>query len=397
MPNITWNLAYAKVYHFFWHIPMYRSVFAFLAGACCVLCGYAQGGIHPSVGGVQESQESVELVELWLMGDSEDDDVLFRYIQDVAVDSRNRVYAADYGHKALSVFSDTGALLLEIGRAGQGPGEFESVNDVFVGAADTIFVWDFNQRRVSTFAPDGYGIVETVAVQGGLNTIPHYLIGVTADAFVFGYIYGLKDGEDNQATRGVDVHLVDRKSGVILDHQALARFPDMSQLVDERKDGSISVTRMPFRGKPQLDVSLKGHIYLAHGEASTVAVASAEGVVLDTIKWSFDPVPVTSSDYDDAVKGRSKRYRSLVRDRLPKTKPAFQQLVVDDQERLWLQQNAPYGASVTTCVILKSDGTHVDTVDIPVNLHLWAVRNDRAYGVLTAEDGKQMLVAYAIK
>ena len=71
-----------------------------------------------------------ELEELWRIGGSEKDEVLFGYVRDVAVDSKGIVYAADFQHSSVYAFSSAGALVSEIGRKGEGPGEFDQLSSL---------------------------------------------------------------------------------------------------------------------------------------------------------------------------------------------------------------------------------------------------------------------------
>lgn len=70
-------------------------------------------------------------------------------------DGFGRILAvADPPHEIVR-FSTDGAEDAVIGRAGQGPGEYRGIHNLFVGLADSIFVIDSGLSRVSVLSPDG--------------------------------------------------------------------------------------------------------------------------------------------------------------------------------------------------------------------------------------------------
>lgn len=65
------------------------------------------------------------LTEVFRIGDEvAGDTVLFSGSLEVTVDSRGQLYVTDRAVAGIWVFSNTGALIRRIGRAGEGPGEF---------------------------------------------------------------------------------------------------------------------------------------------------------------------------------------------------------------------------------------------------------------------------------
>jgi hypothetical protein len=80
--------------------------------------------------------------------------VLLRYTARLARDSRKRYFVAPvHDDLAFAVFDSTGHLAALIGKGGSGPGEFQSLNAVRIGAGDTVFVLDRSEGRVSVFSP----------------------------------------------------------------------------------------------------------------------------------------------------------------------------------------------------------------------------------------------------
>ena len=77
-------------------------------------------------------------------------------------DSRGRWWVVNYGgrHNVL-VFDAQGKLLKKIGRKGAGPGEFEHLGTLAIGAGDTVHAIDFGQARRSVISPTTLTIVRS--------------------------------------------------------------------------------------------------------------------------------------------------------------------------------------------------------------------------------------------
>jgi hypothetical protein len=84
-----------------------------------------------------------------------DDTSLFSEINDFEVDAANRIWAYDYQGRRMFLFDTAGKLVRRVGRQGSGPGEFSSGNGI-VALADTgIAMLDAQNSRVSFFASNG--------------------------------------------------------------------------------------------------------------------------------------------------------------------------------------------------------------------------------------------------
>jgi hypothetical protein len=75
-------------------------------------------------------------------------------IRDVTLLSDGAIAVADAAQRIL-VFGPDGSHLRTIGREGQGPGEFTSLQSLHVLGGDTILAYDYRQRRASVFDRDG--------------------------------------------------------------------------------------------------------------------------------------------------------------------------------------------------------------------------------------------------
>jgi len=101
----------------------------------------------------------------------------FGNIWDADLDSRGRIYVADYGQAQVTVFDNNGRYLRTIGRRGSGPGEFQNPMQIAVGPGDTLLVFDIGLRRLSKFAPDGayvgQEVLEHISAANDIEFLPN--------------------------------------------------------------------------------------------------------------------------------------------------------------------------------------------------------------------------------
>ena len=69
--------------------------------------------------------------------------------------SDGRIVVANGGTSELRFFGPDGKWIKSVGRRGAGPGEFESLGWLDVGAGDTLRTYDWDLRRLSVFSPAG--------------------------------------------------------------------------------------------------------------------------------------------------------------------------------------------------------------------------------------------------
>ncbi len=81
------------------------------------------------------------------------DEYLFEVISDVAVDSDYNIYVVDNKACMVRVFTENGTHLRDIGRKGQGPGEFEYPVEIQITSDNELFVAGF--RYIIYFSREG--------------------------------------------------------------------------------------------------------------------------------------------------------------------------------------------------------------------------------------------------
>jgi hypothetical protein len=84
-----------------------------------------------------------------------DPEYLFSEITDLDVDDDGNIYAIDLKGDNIRVFDKNGHFLREIGRHGQGPGEFSGAGNLHVGSNGEIMATSEGSRSIKYFSKDG--------------------------------------------------------------------------------------------------------------------------------------------------------------------------------------------------------------------------------------------------
>ncbi len=82
---------------------------------------------------------------------NEPENIIFYLLIDIATDSNNNIYVLDIKEKLIYLFNEAGIYQKSIGRAGQGPGEFQRPVSIYIDPKDTIYILDAGNRRVEMF------------------------------------------------------------------------------------------------------------------------------------------------------------------------------------------------------------------------------------------------------
>ena len=345
------------------------------------------------------ASKNIELIELWRIGDSEDDEVLFSRLLDnsIAIDSEGQIYVADWGPNVY-VLDSGGRLVTTMGTRGSGPGEFEAATGVFVDPMDEIFVFDLQQRRLTGFSSGGSEISLIQSLWGSELSFPSQLVGVDSTGFYIAYrspYSGSGKGLDRlEAPRTVDLHFVDRNGR--RDPAPIVTLPNKKSVVMQDRWGGFSVYQAPFPPEPRMLMSQVGLFYTGFGGSLDINVRTVNGKVVRELHRNHKPIPVTARELEEFFEGSSSEFQKKAGS--PEFKPAFQYFEVDDAENLWVKLSSPEGAALATWIVIDSySNEQLASVQLPNAVRLEAIRGGRAYAVHTVEGEAPFIIAFQIK
>ena len=345
------------------------------------------------------------LTEVFRIGDeTAGDTVVFGGDLEVAVNSRGQLFVTDRQVVGIRVFSNTGALMQRIGRGGDGPGEFRSTPLIHVGPKDTVYALDTRATRLAVFAPNNFAPVETIDISGTetfdaeFQTIQvvRYLIGVVEDGFLVQY----RDAKiplmsDMDAPEHTVLKLLNWNGDVSAD--TLVKMPDRDMVYAQARGQRSMMAKIPFGRDAFMALSPDNLLYYGRNDAIEIRIHSIDGTTRRSVRVPHDPVPVTDDERYNWVSAYPDGTQDEMRSVLPRTRPAYEALVLDDSGRIWLRLSAPKGALEARWIVVNLEGKIEATTKLPSIIWLKVVAGDRAIGTSSDEEqGAPLVVAYEI-
>ena len=339
----------------------------------------------------------VELNELFRLGEeSRGDTVLFGSVGDlVTVDHSGRILVGDRQASRIYAFSANGRLAQVIGQRGRGPGDFQSIMSIHAGPGDTLYVFDPSLGRLSAFEPDDLELAYSISVSGDSLGTPAELVGLRGTGFLLTFRWQVTPANVLERRReyvlGVDW------TGRVL-RPPVHDLPDVQFFYESENN---LAGELPFGRRPVFRIGPGGELYAGWTESVDIAVIAPDGSFVGTVTHSLASNPVTREETERYaerhLKGAPDWYRKATLEAdIPATKPAYQDFVVDDRNRIWLKVTPTSVAdAMAQWLVLDADSRPSGQVTLPVNTDLLVIRSDRAYAVNRGE--AETVIVYQIR
>ena len=239
-----------------------------------------------------------------VIGDDETDErQWFSSIPGAGRLSDGSIVAVDRATGEVRIYDETGGHLRSMGGMGEGPGEFDDPNELWVTAGDTLWVGDATLPwRYNVFASEGDFVRQVNLNPFFRNSSLHG--GVLDNGYSVNSKskYVLREGFDTTDTLLVQIH--DRDGNLV---GTLARMPDKIRgVVKEVPDLWLSPL---FQSFARVD-AVGSTIALAHGRDTEVRVLDEEFNLRTIIRWFEPDREVTGADVrawrEDYIKRRNR-------------------------------------------------------------------------------------------
>lgn len=329
---------------------------------------------------------------------SSHDAVQLTDVQAIDVDGQGYIYVADPLKGAVVVLSADGRPLRDIGRKGQGPGEFDYIRNVQVLPGDSLLVFDHGLLRTTVFGPgsDKAAYLIDHAAQGlvppnWVERIPGspLLFATYRDAVTAG-ANGANDAELKQAVR-----LLDAQGKLIRD--SILVTPASNEVLIARQGGTVAVANNPFGLPSRFRVGDDGRIYYARGDSLAIGIYSTDGQRVGGFSVRHTAPRVTDSDLSAAVEANegSQMIVNAMRQQAPERWPALRNFVLDERGLIWVGVVTPANEPARW-VAFDTAGKAVCSTSLPKSVDLKRIRGGNAYGVQVDELDVPRVVVYSI-
>jgi hypothetical protein len=284
----------------------------------------------------------------------------------------------DAGNERLLVFDRSGDFIREVGRRGDGPGEFRLIRAVGQCASDA---------RLTLFERSG-DLVGSRGLPIGANFDPvMWCSGSGTELILFNQLRGPVRRGEHMTVKAVVV----RASGAVLD--TVAGVGDHEYFIGAKV---AAMAHVPL-GKTTLAAGSRAGAFACATVTGRCVVFDSSGRLASEFVVAAPRRPVTPADWKAALESHlgtepSAAYRAVASKVLAEIEmrtlmPRFDRVVADDSGRLWIRTLDQYGDAVAQWVVLSSVGQVLGVVRLPRRLELIRSGDQFAIGVDRDADG----------
>lgn len=267
------------------------------------------------------------------------DEYTFGQIEAIDTGPDGTLYVLDGHGPFVRAYAPDGTYLRDLGRSGEGPGEINHADGLAALADGRVLVRDPGNARITVFGPDGDHETEW-RIRGSRFTSTPLYVDRAGNVYVF-----LFEFTDEGARFSFVRYAPDGQPGDTLPYPEAERGPRLTAEFNDDGGTSRSTTSVPFWPEPVATLSLDGRFVIGDPARYSIDVPREAGVL--RIQRAFEPVPVSSGE------SANRRARIVHRMRqtepgwdwdgpaIPAAKPAFRDLMMDKDGRLWVHLYAP--------------------------------------------------------
>lgn len=310
---------------------------------------------------------------------------LFR-VRDAAVLPDGRVAVANGGTGEIRVFDADGSHVVSMGGLGEGPGEYRALNDVVPWAGDSIMGWDVRQQRVSVFDGDGsHG--RTFRVRDFEDTFTPEFLGMTPDGrMLMRAGFPQRDGTPHNGMFRADhsYGLVDGEGR--LDAE-LGRHPGEEGFLFAA-GGFESFFGHPH-GRSTLAAVWGERVLISPNDTYELRAFDFQGRPVMRVRMDQAPRVPTRDDMEawfdaftanDTPEERADFRETFEAFPLLDGMPAFETILVDDLECVWVRDFRQTGEEEPKWVVFDAEGRVQGRLETPVGLEIYEIGADYILG-----------------
>jgi len=336
----------------------------------------------------------------------------FGSISAIALASDGSVLVADRDGPSVRRYDARGKYLHDIGRSGEGPGEYNSVLGMEVLRDGTVTVWDPRNRRLSFFELDGTFKDSFPVNVGTFGSRVFYVDG--ADNFFYRTLHLDPNVERKPGEQLPEVYLEVGRDGV---EKRRIRIPESDWPASYVLATSEGYHR-PFSGQLDHAVSADGELIVGNNMTYTLEF-ERDGAPIRRIRVPYEVIEVGAAEWrqwrDWSAYMTDKNPGGTVFATPPKTKPAYRGLWVDRDGRIWVRR---YGVATRfdveprepgdtrpllewrdkpTFDILDAAGVLIGHVTFPSGVFVYNARGRMALAEYTDDQGVPYVVVFEIR
>jgi hypothetical protein len=315
----------------------------------------------------QDGRIHYRMAEVITLGEEAgpEEGILF-FPYDIRVDSQDHIYVADAEDMNIKVYDQNGSWIRNVGRRGQGPGEYMALSDFDVSQDDRIFISDIRQRRISILRTDGT-FISSFTTKGGCARLR---VDETGHVYLQHLVSFRPEGTSGEKNQEIIIKRIDSRGKNPFEY---GKFP-AGKFVwrPKTEQGTIHIT-----GHESQDahttvwiVGKGSRLYLGYSKEYLISVLDKKGKPIFRFGREFTPIkhPLYSPDLAH-----------------PECYPAFysRYLFFDDECNLWLKQYTDSDETGHVYDVFSPDGIFIRQAVVPERI--FRFQNGKAYSIVKLE------------
>lgn len=352
------------------------------ATAFVLLCMTAGCGADQPTPGQSVPADTTEMELAWVVAPREHPAAdSLGDVSGLALDDEENLYVSDRLAAKIWVFGQDGLLRRSIGGQGEGPGEFQAPTGVSVGPDGRLYVRDV--YRVTVFGrEEGTGLL--CQLETTFNG-PLYADWTSKRATRFDSTGAMLYPGDRWREDGTAAPYVFRfESGELTDSIFVPTYTNAPQLTAHYRTGPgggrmlPGLNRVPFTPIPAWDIHVGSTIVSGDARTYELVVTDFNGVVLDTLGRSLEPLPIPPAERADSidalrtrldsvpvplddVEGMPESVRAL---EVPEVYPAYRAVYGTVDGEIWVRRWVP-SSQPRSVFDVFADGEYQRTILLP--------------------------------
>lgn len=346
-------------------------------------------------------------------------DVIVGVIAAFTVDHQNRVYIADRSQTTVHIFNSDGGYFKSLGRQGQGPGEFAAVSPTTTMQIhnNLLYVtnfansWNFFPDRAEVFSLDDFSFSHSIDLLAGnkgdfgqlKGYYPIRLYPMEEEKILVKYRRMPGDYKEEKS----EIKYVFQDHSGIIQGDPVFTQQDHIQLVHFVRNAEMpydAISSFPFFKRSLFAPTTDDHFFTAQTDEFEIQFYNSDGSIIRSFNHPFEKQPLSRRELIKSYESEKSSLgdgvaADMIREaeNLPKTWPALNDLLVDDQNRLWVS-TVVEDFDVYEWWVLEDSGDVIAKFEWSRDKPIREVKNGYAYTLETEEEtGLQTVVRYTIE
>jgi hypothetical protein len=326
--------------------------------------------------------------------------------------SDGRLLAADAIEQSLWIIDPVRGTRDQLGRQGQGPGEYEMPGDLFALPGDSTLMLDRLNRRLTLILPDGRLSTSTISL-GHPAGFPIFPRGVDAEGRIYFDLAGIMmPGLEDAAAAGRAPLLCWTPTSGAVDTVGFVQFPPMAG-VTRPGEVRVELGGGPYQGRDEWSVTPDGRVGVARHQDYRVEWLATGRPSVSGPPIEYTPVKIGGAEKEawaDAMatrglvveeeNGRRRVGRpprpDVNRVEWPDVMPPFlaQAARATPEGELWVERAGPAGATQRVWDVFDRSGRRVRQVLLPPDRRIVGFGSGAVYVIRVDPDDLEWLEIY---